>query len=67
MKYRIEIGDAEVVRRDDELMRDCWETVASGETLLGLVHDLLRAANDGEFSLELSYLRMAETKRQALG
>lgn len=61
MKYRVEIGSADDVQRDDEkLPSDKWESVASGETLEELVEFLLRAANDEELPLDNSWLRLVE-------
>ena len=65
MEYRIEIASADNAERDDENLNSTrWESVASGRTLEELVNFLIRAANDEEFTIINSWLRLVKNDEE---
>jgi hypothetical protein len=62
MKYKIEIGNADNVRRDDEAYpSEDWESVASGETYEEVLRYFLINANSEWFDIANSWLRLVIT------
>lgn len=61
MPYKIQVASANnVYRHDNTLNSPNWETIAIGNTPRECLEVLLRSANDEEFDIANSWLRLVE-------